>query len=215
MRAALTDIDCTVSSGVAQRRCLMPERCWIHSSLESIASTTSAFGMIRDGRIVHDGRDLLARMVGQIASPVRWDLCLETMEDLGVTGILEMPPAGTLTGIAKRALKGVETFALKTPEQLDEARAFCDRHGEFAEIDSSPTWRMVVSPAKGTFHISAEAEALDVLAAGATIGEVASLRDRTTITAAHGGEIVEWLVHDGDLVSPGQPLIRLHPEGGY
>ena len=74
---------------------------------------------------------------------------------------------------------------------------------------------MVVSPAKGTFHISAEAEALDVLAAGATIGEVASLRDRTTITAAHGGEIVEWLVHDGDLVSPGQPLLRLHPEGGY
>jgi [acyl-carrier-protein] S-malonyltransferase len=74
---------------------------------------------------------------------------------------------------------------------------------------------MVVSPIKGTFHISAEAEALDVLAAGAAIGEVASLRDRTSITAAHGGEIVEWLVHDGDLVSPGQPLLRLHPEGGY
>ena len=55
------------------------------------------------------------RIVGQIANPVRWDLCMETMSDLGVTGILEMPPAGTLTGIAKRALKGVETFALKTP----------------------------------------------------------------------------------------------------
>jgi [acyl-carrier-protein] S-malonyltransferase len=169
----------------------------------------------RDGQVVHDGRDVLARIVGQIASPVRWDLCLETMEDLGVTGILEMPPAGTLTGIARRSLKGVETFALKTPDQLDDARAFCAKHGEASGINTTPTWRMVVSPAKGTFHISAEAEALDVLIAGAPIGEVASLRDRTSITAAHGGEIVEWLVHDGDLVSPGQPLLRLHPDGGY
>ena len=53
-----------------------------------------------------------------------------------------------------------------------------------------------------------------MLAAGAAIGEVASLRDRATVTAPHGGQIVEWLVEDGDLVSPGQPLIRLHPEGG-
>ena len=169
----------------------------------------------RDGQVIHDGREVLARIVGQIASPVRWDLCLETMEDLGVTGILEMPPAGTLTGIAKRALKGVETFALKTPDQLDDARAFCAKHGEASGMNTTPTWRMVVSPAKGTFHISAEAEAQEVLSAGATIGEVASLRDRTSITATHGGEIVEWLVHDGDLVSPGQPLLRLHPEGGY
>lgn len=167
----------------------------------------------RDGTVVHDGREVLARIVGQIASPVRWDLCMETMEDLGVTGILEMPPAGTLTGIAKRALKGVETFALKTPYQLDDARAFCAKHGEASEIDTSPTWRMVVSPLKGTFHRSAEAADLDVLPPGTPIGDVASLRDRTTVTAAHGGQVVEWLVEDGDLVSPGQPLVRLHPEG--
>ena len=166
----------------------------------------------RDGQVVHDGRDVLRRMVGQIANPVRWDLCLETMTDLGVTGILEMPPAGTLTGIAKRALKGVETFALKTPDQLDAAREFCDKHGEASMIETTPTWRMVVSPAKGTFHISAEAAALELLQPGAPIGEVASLRDRTEITALHGGSVVEWLVEDGDLVSPGQPLLRLHPE---
>lgn len=169
----------------------------------------------RDGKVIHDGRDVLARMVGQIASPVRWDLCLETMEDLGVTGILEMPPAGTLTGIAKRALRGVETFALKTPDQLDAAREFCAKHGEEGSgIETSPTWRMVVSPSKGTFHLSAEAADLDVLAPGAAIGDVASLRERTSITALHGGQVVEWLVEDGDLVSPGQPLLRLHPEGG-
>ncbi|MBI2245248.1 MAG: acyltransferase domain-containing protein [Nocardioides sp.] len=173
----------------------------------------------RDGRVVHDGRDVLARIVGQIASPVRWDLCLETMEDLGVTGILEMPPAGTLTGIARRrfsgsALRGVETFALKTPDQLDDARAFCAKHGESSGLGISPTWRMVVSPAKGTFHQDGAAAGTDVLVPGAAIGEVASLRDRSRVTAAHGGTVVEWLVEDGDLVSPGQPLLRLHPEGG-
>ncbi|MDI6911945.1 acyltransferase domain-containing protein [Nocardioides sp.] len=168
----------------------------------------------RDGRVVHDGRDVLARIVGQIASPVRWDLCLETMEDLGVTGILEMPPAGTLTGIAKRTLRGVETFALKTPDQLDDARAFCAKHGESSDLGISPTWRMVVSPAKGTFHQDTAAAGTDVLRPGAAIGDVASLRDRTQVTAPHGGTVVEWLVEDGDLVSPGQPLLRLHPEGG-
>jgi [acyl-carrier-protein] S-malonyltransferase len=124
-----------------------------------------------------------------------------------------MPPAGTLTGIAKRALKGVETFALKTPDQLEDARAFCQKHGEGSVIDTTPTWRMVVSPAKGTFHRDATAADVDVLSPGAAIGDVASLRDRINVTASHGGQIVEWLVEDGDLVSPGQPLIRLHPEG--
>jgi len=83
-----------------------------------------------DGQVVTDGSDVLARIVAQISRPVRWDLCMETMLELGVTGVLELPPAGTLTGIARRGMKGVETFALKTPDQLDEARAFCDKHGE-------------------------------------------------------------------------------------
>ena len=84
----------------------------------------------RDGQVVTSGADALDRLVQQIASPVRWDLCLAAMSELGVTGVLELPPAGTLTGIAKRALKGVETFALKTPDQLDDARAFCAQHAE-------------------------------------------------------------------------------------
>ena len=84
----------------------------------------------RDGRVVSDGREVLDRIVSQIGSPVRWDLCMTTMLDLGVTGILELPPAGTLTGIARRAMKGVESFALKTPDQLDDARAFVEKHGD-------------------------------------------------------------------------------------
>ncbi|KRA32327.1 MULTISPECIES: ACP S-malonyltransferase [unclassified Nocardioides] len=94
-----------------------------------------------DGTVVHDGREVLSRIVGQIARPVRWDLCLESMVDLGITGFLEMPPAGTLTGIAKRYFRNrgldVETFSLNGPEQLDEARAFCKQHGDPSTILSS------------------------------------------------------------------------------
>ena len=167
----------------------------------------------RDGQVVHDGREVLKRIVTQVSNPVRWDLCMETMLDLGVTGVLEMPPAGTLTGIAKRAMKGVETFALKTPDQLDDARAFCDKHGVASEIGSTPTWRMVVSPAKGTFSAAPGVSEGDLLTPDAAIGTVASRSDELPVVAAHGGTVTEWLVHDGDLVSPGQPLVRLHPEG--
>lgn len=166
----------------------------------------------RDGQVVHDGQMVLERIVGQISHPVRWDLCIESMIDLGVTGILEMPPAGTLTGIAKRAMKGVETFALKSPDQLDDARDFCQRHGVANPIQTTPTWRMVVAPSKGTFHQAAEARDSAVLASGSVIGDVANSRDRAAVRAMHGGRVVEWLVEDGDLVSPGQPLVRLHPE---
>jgi 3-oxoacyl-(acyl-carrier-protein) synthase III len=91
-----------------------------------------------DGQVVTDGNDYLARLVSQVAHPVRWDLCLQTMADLQVTGLLELPPAGTLAGIAKRNLKGVEIFSLNTPDQLDEARAFIARHTNGATAQSSP-----------------------------------------------------------------------------
>ncbi|MEA5121255.1 MAG: ACP S-malonyltransferase [Propionibacterium sp.] len=84
----------------------------------------------RDGAVVESGAEYLDRMVDQVTSPVRWDLCMDTMASLGTTGLLELAPAGTLTGIAKRNLKGVELFNLNTPDQLDDARDFCARHSE-------------------------------------------------------------------------------------
>lgn len=83
-----------------------------------------------DGQAVPTGAAFLERLVGQVASPVRWDLCMATMADLGVTGLLELPPAGTLTGIAKRNLKGVEVFALNTPDDLPEAAEFIQKHAD-------------------------------------------------------------------------------------
>lgn len=165
----------------------------------------------RDGRVIHDGRQVLNRMVDQVAHPVRWDLCQQTMSELGVTGLLEVPPAGTLTGLAKRALPEVETFALKTPDQLDDARAFVDKHGQSNPLVASPTWRLVISPIKGTFT-RGEVTVGDNLNADSVVGTVSSLRDSTEVLAPHGGTVIEWLVEDGDPVGPGQPLIRLHPE---
>jgi [acyl-carrier-protein] S-malonyltransferase len=166
----------------------------------------------RDGQVIHSGPEVLKRLVTQVSNPVRWDLCMQTMADLGVTGVLEMPPAGTLTGLARRQLKGVETFALKTPDQLDEALAFVDKHGDATSIGDSPTWRMLVSPSKGTFQQADGIPQGARLEPGVTIGEVVNLRGATSVLATHGGSIVEWIVEDGDLVSPGQPLVRLHPE---
>ena len=77
----------------------------------------------KDGRAVTTGTEVLERLVGQVANPVRWDLCMETFKELGVTALIEVCPGGTLTGLAKRALPGVKTLALKTPADLDAARA--------------------------------------------------------------------------------------------
>ena len=165
-----------------------------------------------DGHVIHDGAEVLGRLVGQISQPVRWDLCMQTFSDLGVTGMLEMPPAGTLTGLARRALPDVETFALKTPDQLEQARDFVDRHASENPLATNPTWRLVVAPMKGTFT-SSGADTGTAVPASSQVGTVSSLRDTIPVNAQHGGTIIEWLAEDGDPVAPGQPLVRLHPEG--
>lgn len=76
-----------------------------------------------DGAVVTDGADALRRLVEQVTRPVRWDACMETLRDRGVTATAELPPAGALTGLVKRALKGTATLALKTPEDLGKIGA--------------------------------------------------------------------------------------------
>ena len=165
----------------------------------------------RDGAVVSEGRGVLARIVSQVSNPVRWDLCMTAMGELGVTGVIEVPPAGTLTGLIKRALPGVETVALKTPDDLEAARDLVARHGKAAPQDDSPTWRMLVAPAKGTFRV-VDLPVGTLLDPGTPVGTLVSSRDEQPVVAPHGGTVVEWLVEDGDPVTPGQPLVRLHPE---
>jgi [acyl-carrier-protein] S-malonyltransferase len=82
----------------------------------------------KDGRTVATGDEVVSRLVGQVANPVRWDLCMETFKELGVTALLEVCPGGPLTGLAKRALPGVQTLALKSPDDLDAARELIAEH---------------------------------------------------------------------------------------
>ncbi|MDQ0777492.1 [acyl-carrier-protein] S-malonyltransferase [Streptomyces aurantiacus] len=94
----------------------------------SPADPTITYVSNKDGRTVATGAEVVSRLVGQVANPVRWDLCMETFKELGVTALIEVCPGGTLTGLAKRALPGVKTLALKTPDDLDAARELIAEH---------------------------------------------------------------------------------------
>jgi [acyl-carrier-protein] S-malonyltransferase len=83
----------------------------------------------KDGQVVKDGSEAVQRMVNQIANPVRWDLCMDSLAQLGVTGAIELAPAGTLVGLLKRATPTIETFALKSPADLMTANEFARKHG--------------------------------------------------------------------------------------
>ncbi|MGK3710735.1 ACP S-malonyltransferase [Arthrobacter sp. IK3] len=87
-----------------------------------------------DGAAVVSGEANLDSLIAQVSRPVRWDACMETMTGMGVTGILELPPAGTLTGLAKRGMRGVPSLALKSPEDLAAARAFVAEHSGAAAV---------------------------------------------------------------------------------
>ncbi|MEV6207158.1 ACP S-malonyltransferase [Kitasatospora sp. NPDC051914] len=95
----------------------------------SVADPTVAYVSNKDGGVVASGAEVLARLVSQVSNPVRWDLCMETLQQLGATAVIELSPAGTLTNLVKRNLKGVATLALKTPADLDKARGLVAEHG--------------------------------------------------------------------------------------
>ena len=83
----------------------------------------------KNGEVISSGSQYLQLLVNQVSNPVRWDLCMEAMVAAGVTGLIEVSPAGALTGMAKRGMPGVETLALKTPDQIDAAIELAKNHG--------------------------------------------------------------------------------------
>jgi [acyl-carrier-protein] S-malonyltransferase len=170
----------------------------------------------RDGAVVKSGPDWIDRIIHQVSTPVRWDLCMQTMADLGVTAIIELPPGGTLTGLARRALRGVQLVALKTPDDLDAARRLLAEHADSHADSHAPEWCLVVAPLAGTFR-AADGHP-DATAPGTAVrpdtdlGHVEMRGGNRVITAPSPATVLEWLVEDGDPVSSGQPLVRLLPE---
>jgi [acyl-carrier-protein] S-malonyltransferase len=158
-----------------------------------------------DGTAVTTGKDWLERIVAQVAAPVRWDLAMNTMTDLGVTALIELPPAGTLAGLARRALPGVAQLAIKTPDDLAAARELIAEHLSEPEGHGhghTPEWRLIVAPTSGTFR------------AGAELGTVVARGGERALSAPWPADIIEWLVEDGDPVSEGQPVVRVQPKEG-
>jgi [acyl-carrier-protein] S-malonyltransferase len=157
----------------------------------------------RDGAAVRTGTDWLERIVTQISAPVRWDKCMQSMRSLRATAFIELPPAGTLIGLARRALPGVALLALKSPADLDSARALISDHVGSHSDSHALDWRLVVAQQGGTFRALPHAEAAPGLPVGlgAELGHIADFP----------ATIIEWLVEDGDPVNPGQPLVRLQP----
>ncbi|MEC5198292.1 [acyl-carrier-protein] S-malonyltransferase [Arthrobacter sp. PL16] len=92
-----------------------------------------------DGNPVATGEGNLDSLIAQVSRPVRWDLCMESMQSMGVTGMIELSPAGTLTGLAKRGMRGTATLAVKSPEDLDAARSFIGEHSRTTDLDPTLT----------------------------------------------------------------------------
>jgi [acyl-carrier-protein] S-malonyltransferase len=163
-----------------------------------------------DGSSVDSGAELQARLVRQVTLPVRWDLCLRTCADLGVTAALELAPAGTLTGIAKRELPGVELLAVKSPADLAAARALIESRPHHGQGEHTVDFRVVVTPAKGVFTRAEGLADGGQVARGARLGTVRTNRDEHAILAPHAGVLIEWLRQDGDIVAAGLPVARIH-----
>jgi [acyl-carrier-protein] S-malonyltransferase len=165
-----------------------------------------------DGAAVNHGREMLQRMVRQMTAPVRWDLCMRTLTDLGVTGVIELPPAGTLAGLVKRELKGnsaPEIVTLNTPDDLPAARDLIARHGGAPSHEPTMQFRVVVSVGAGTFEPTDGLTEGDTIRTGQVIGSVRTRQGAVDVAAHGAGVLTEWLAHHDDPVAPGQPLARI------
>jgi [acyl-carrier-protein] S-malonyltransferase len=99
-----------------------------HAAGVSPADPTRPLLSNADGTVVTDGAEALRRLVAQVTRPVRWDSCMATLRELGVTAVIELPPAGALVGLVKRDLKGTATLALKTPDDIAMAVDLITEH---------------------------------------------------------------------------------------
>jgi [acyl-carrier-protein] S-malonyltransferase len=154
------------------------------AAASDVTTADGAGGVLsnRDGGVLTGGAEVLSRLVDQVCLPVRWDACMSTLAALGVTAVIELPPAGTLTALVRRALPGVEVVALRTPEDLPAARELVAQHT--TQPSAAPSWRLLVAPEKGTVRLD-------------------------DVVAQAGSTLIELLVSDGDPVTAGQPLARV------
>jgi malonyl CoA-acyl carrier protein transacylase len=165
-----------------------------------------------DGAGVGDGASMLARLVAQVTAPVRWDLCMGTLADLGVSGVIELAPAGTLAGLVKREIKGAgapEIVTVNTPDDLKAAKDLIARHGGAPSHEPTMAFVLAVATVGGTFQPLADIVEGDSVKAGQVLGHIVTRQGNAEVTAHNSGLLIEWLAHHDDPVGPGQPLARI------
>jgi [acyl-carrier-protein] S-malonyltransferase len=118
-------------AGAFHTRFMAPAETALREHAEAVTPTNPDRTLLSnaDGAAVTSGGEALRRLVAQVTRPVRWDSCQATLRERGVTALIELPPAGTLVGLAKRELRGVPALALKTPDDLDAAAELVAAHG--------------------------------------------------------------------------------------
>ncbi len=73
---------------------------------------------------VKPGADAIrAALAQQAASPVRWVETIEAFAARGITHVVECGPGRVLTGLNKRIVRELKSFALTDGADLDAARA--------------------------------------------------------------------------------------------
>ena len=161
--------------------------------------------------IAHDHGDEWASLLSaQLSSPVRWKQCLQTLNDLGVTGFAELGPGGVLTGMAKRTLEGSRTISVSTPDELDKFIEWVN--------NAAPTGiqqhegehlfaveRLVVSPASGVFAPLTSFQPGDRIAIGQTLGMIGD----TPVVSVFEGILQSFIAVDGERVTLRQPIAWL------
>jgi [acyl-carrier-protein] S-malonyltransferase len=155
---------------------------------------------------------MLARPVAQVTAPVRWDLVMHTLGDLGVSGVIELPPAGTLAGLVKRELKGngaPEIVTLNTPDDLKAARDLIARHGMAPSHEPTMAFVLAVATVGGTFEPLPHIEEGSPINAGQVLGHIITRQGEAEVAAHDSGHLTEWLAHPNDPVNPAQPLARI------
>ncbi|HTR70873.1 MAG TPA: acyltransferase domain-containing protein [Mycobacteriales bacterium] len=200
-------------AGAFHTELMAPAQEEIAAAATLVAPAPCAGGMLSnsDGTLVHDGPEILRRLVSQVTRPVRWDLCMQTMAAMGVTAAIELAPAGTLTALLRRDLPDVATVALRDPDDLEAAYALISEHT--AELTCLPMpWQLVVAPAKGIASLTDPAGSVE-LAAGDVVLQVSTRTECIDVRTDSAGHLVEWLVADGDPVNEGQPLARIAADG--
>ncbi|WP_433871903.1 ACP S-malonyltransferase [Saccharopolyspora sp. CA-218241] len=110
-------------AGAFHTRFMAPAKDALARHADKVRATDAGMPLLSnaDGAVVSDGAEVLRRLVDQVTRPVRWDLCMAALGERGVTATVELPPAGALSGMVRRELKGTQTVALKTPADLDKA----------------------------------------------------------------------------------------------